>query len=41
MSQGPWSESAVWKGRLPQNTEEINVGIVDGEVDKDHTSAPV
>lgn len=41
MSQEPWAESTVWKGCLPQNTEKIDVGIVDGEVDKDHPSAPV
>lgn len=32
---------AVGKGDPPQNTEKIDVGIVDGEVDEDHPSAPV
>lgn len=29
------------KGDSPQNTEEIDVGVVDREVDEDHPSAPV
>lgn len=31
----------VGKGCLPQNTEKVDVGIVDREVDEDHPSAPV
>lgn len=38
MGQELWVESTVWKGCLFQNIEKIDVGIVDGEVDKDYLS---